>query len=164
MSNHAVYERIREQGWRRPLSPAEKAELSAWLDAHPEAQADWEAEAGLNQALERLPQAPVPSNFTTRVMQAVERETGRRNQAPRSWIGVWRRWMPRAALAVLLVGVALLSHQRIEHARRVEMAQSLATVADISSLPSPLILKDFDAILALDHAPVADEELLTLLQ
>ena len=46
----------------------------AHLAAHPEAQADWEAEAGLNDALGRLPDVAVSSNFTARVLQAVERE------------------------------------------------------------------------------------------
>ncbi len=74
MSNDPTYNRLRELSWRRKLTGAEEAELRAWLAAHPDAQADWEAEAGLNAALGRLPDAPVPSNFTARVLQAVERE------------------------------------------------------------------------------------------
>ena len=72
MNPDPVYQRLRELGWRRPLTAAEQVELRIWLAAHPEAQAEAEAEAALNQALTRLPAAPVPSNFTARVWQAIE--------------------------------------------------------------------------------------------
>ena len=40
--------------------------------------ADLELEARLTRALARLPDAPVPSNFTARLMQAVDLEESRR--------------------------------------------------------------------------------------
>ena len=69
--------------------------MRAWLAAHPEAQADWEAEAGLSEALGQLPDAPVPSNFTARVLQSVERESAaeRRRRSRK-----WQLW-PQLALA-----------------------------------------------------------------
>jgi hypothetical protein len=47
---------------------------------------------------------------------------------------------------------------------RKEYAQSIATVSDVSSLPSPEILQNFEAIRRLAPAPAPDEQLLTLLQ
>ena len=64
MTDDPIYNRLRELSWRRQLTAPEKAELRAWLTAHPEAQSEWEAEAGLNATLRRLPDAPVPGNFT----------------------------------------------------------------------------------------------------
>ena len=61
MTNDPLYHRLRELSWRRKLTDSEEAELRAWLAAHPEAQAGWEVEAELNQALGRLPDAPVSS-------------------------------------------------------------------------------------------------------
>src|SRR5437667_12737472 len=74
MMNDPVHNHLRELSWRRRLTSSEEAELRAWLAAHPEAQAQWEAEAGLNDALGLLPDAPLGSNFTARVLQAVQLE------------------------------------------------------------------------------------------
>src|SRR5512137_1192972 len=99
MTNDPIYTRLRELSWRRKLTSAEEAELRFWLESHPEARADWEAEAGLEAALERLPDASVASNFTARVLQAVNREGAAepRRSAWRMW--PWLRWVPKAAFA-----------------------------------------------------------------
>ena len=78
--NEAEYQELQEAGWRRRLTPAEEARIQAWLAAQPERRAEWEAEAGLNQWLGQLPDVPVASNFTARVMQKLDRE---RLTAPR---------------------------------------------------------------------------------
>jgi ferric-dicitrate binding protein FerR (iron transport regulator) len=167
MMNDPSYHPLRELSWRRKLTAAEAAELQAWLAAHPETRADWEAEAGLNEALGRLAGAPVPSNFTARVLQAVERDAAaelrRRKQ---SW-QVWRRWrwLPKAAFAAVVLSAGLISYeQAAKAARPAEYGQSVAVVADVSSLPGPDVLKDFDAIRALKPTPSADEELLVALK
>jgi len=36
MNPDSTYQRLREIGWRRPLTEAEQAELRAWLAAHPD--------------------------------------------------------------------------------------------------------------------------------
>ena len=176
-------QRLREAAWRRSqLTPAEEQELQRWLSAHPEAQTEMETEAGLTDALERLPDAPVASNFTARVLQAVEsdalRELQGRQRRARSG---WRAWWPRAAVAMAAVvaaaGLWFTQHQQKVHqeqARR-EQARSIAVIAGVPSLPAPEVLQDFEAIRALKTTPVlrsdprkttaaADEQLLTLLQ
>jgi anti-sigma factor RsiW len=166
MTNDPIYNHLRELSWRRKLSPAEEAELRTWLAAHPEAEADWEAEAGLNAVLGRLPDAPVPSNFTARVLQAVEREAIadlRRSRG--NWLILLRqRWMPRVAFAAVVVGAGLLSYHQVQAAHRKKLAESVATISAVSSLPSPEILRDFDAISALNPTPAPDEQLLMVLQ
>jgi anti-sigma factor RsiW len=166
MTNDPIYNRLRELSWRRELTSAEEAELRAWLLAHPEAQADWEAEAGLNASLRRLPDAPVPGNFTARVLAAVEREAKAelRRRNGRWLIWPWRRWLPRMAFAVVVVGAGFVSYQKVEAANRRKLAESVAVVSAVSSLPSPDILKDFDAIQALNPTPPPDEELLLVFQ
>jgi anti-sigma factor RsiW len=155
-----------EQSWRRKLSPEEETELRGWLAAHPETQADWEAELGLNEALDAMPDVPVPTNFTANVLQAVERETAtlERKDAARSW--QWRLswWLPRTALAGLVTGLALFSYFHGQAVRRAEMRNSVVAVNAVKSLPSPDILENFEAIRAMDQTPPADEQLLTLLQ
>jgi anti-sigma factor RsiW len=166
MTNDPIYNRLRELSWRRRLTDPEEAELRAWLSAHPEAQAEWEAEAGLNASLSRLPDAPVPGNFTARVLQAVEREAAadlrRREGRWLTWLR--RRWLPRMAFAIVIVGAGFVSYQKVEAANRRKLAESVAVVSSVSSLPSPDILKDFDAIRALNSTPPPDEELLMVFQ
>jgi len=102
--NESHYQQLREQRWRRKLTANEEESLQAYFLTHPEGQADWEAEASLNQQLGRLPDAPVASNFTALVMQAIDREihdaTRAEEELPRLWHWL-RRWAPRAAWASL---------------------------------------------------------------
>ena len=166
MTNDAIYKRLRELSWQRRLTGPEEAELRAWLKAHPETQADWEAEAGLNASLSGLPDVPVPGNFTARVLQAVEREAAAELRRPRgNWLSRrWLRWLPRMAFATVVVGAGLVSYQHLEAAHRKKLAESVAMVSAVSSLPSPEILKDFDAIQASNPTPAPDEQLLAVLQ
>jgi len=167
MMNDSVYDHLRELSWRRKLTTSEELQLRAWLVAHPEAQADWEAEAGLNEVLGCLPDAPVASNFTARVLQAVQHEQAvdlRQRQRRRSawW---WRRLAPKVALAGIVAAAGFFSYQQVHKARlRAEVKSSLATVSEMPPWPSPEILQNFDAIRALSPPPAADEQLLALLQ
>ena len=164
MTNDPIYNRLRELNWRRKLTGAEEAELRAWLAAHPEAQADWEAEAGLNAALGRLPNAPVASNFTARLVQVVEREAAVELRWPRGWEWLRLRWLPRTAFAATVVGAGLVSYLLIQHAERKKLAESVAVVADVSALPTPEMLQDFDAIRVSNPTATPDEQLLAALK
>jgi anti-sigma factor RsiW len=166
MNNDPIFNRLRELSWRRRLTAPEEAELRAWLAAHPEAQADWEAEAGLNAALSRLPDAQVSGNFTARVLQAVEQEAAAELRGhDAKWLTwPWRRWLPRVAFAVVVVGAGFVSYQEVGAAKRKTLAESVAVVSSVSSLPSLDILKDFDAIQAFKPTPPPDEELLMVLE
>ncbi len=166
MTNDPLYTKFRELSWRRKLTPAEEIELRNWLAAHVEAQAEWEAEACLSEALDRLPDAPVPSNFTANVLQALQRDDAAQARARQPGLG-WRQrltWMPKAALATLIVAAGLLSYLHGQTVRRAELRNSVVAVSAVKSLPSPEVLRDFDVIRALDQTPPADEQLLTLLQ
>ena len=166
MANDPIYNQLRERSWRQRLTGAEEAQLRAWLAAHPEAQADWEAEAGLNAALGRLPDAPVPSNFTTRVVQAAEREAaaGLRQPGWKWWGWPRLRWLPRVALTATLVSAGVVSCLVVQDVQRKNLGEGVAVVSMVSSLPGPDILRDFDAIRASNPTPTADEKLLTALQ
>ncbi|HWW00749.1 MAG TPA: hypothetical protein VNZ64_13720 [Candidatus Acidoferrum sp.] len=162
MKNDPLSSRFHELAWRRKLSQAEAEELRVWLAAHPEAQEDWEAEAGLSEALDRLPSLPVASNFTAGVLQAVERE----HRAPRA-LPRWRKphwwmgWLPRAAAAGLVISAVIIG---VQHHKRVEDARTVAMISNIPSLPGPAILENFDTIHGLDPGPAPDEDLLKAFQ
>ena len=166
MTNDPIYNHLCELSWRRKLTDAEQAQLRAWLAAHAEAQTDWEAEAGLNAALSRLPDVPVPSNFTARAVQAAEREAAAELRRSGWKWAVWPRlrWLPRVALTASAVSAVLVSCLVVQDAQRRRLGVSVAVVSTVSALPGPDILKDFDAIRASNPIVVADDTLLAVLQ
>ena len=83
----------------------------------------------LRELLSRLPDAPVPSNFTARVMQAVELEE---SQAARwrGWRWNWHALLPRAAVAAaVVVAAGFTFHQHEIYNRRAEIAKNVVLVA-----------------------------------
>jgi len=157
---------LREAAWRRPLTAAEQADLRAWLATHPEARADWETEARLNQALQKLPDAAVPSNFTARVLQAIEREKdGGESTRARVWRALdWRGWLPRTAAATFAVAAVLVSLQLHHSSTQAKLGESLAAISTVAPVLPPESAADFDSIRRLSPAPGADTEILALLQ
>lgn len=164
MNQDPVYNRLRETSWRRELSETELAELRAFLSSHPGAQADWELESGLNAGLKRLPDVPVSTNFTARVLQAIELDAaaaarGRPRAVAKNW---WQVLLPRTAVALVVVGAGWFGYYRYQAEQREKIAQGLAVVATVEKLPSAEVLEDFEAIRGLSSTPAADEELLAL--
>ena len=162
MNSDSDYNTLREEAWRRKLTPAEEEALRRWLSAHPESQGDWELEGGLNQALERLPDAPVPSNFTARVLQAVELDAA---QATRRRPSFWSRvqWLPRLAFATVVLGAGLFAYHHVQVRQNRDSMIAAVKIVGVSAVPSPEALKDYDAIQAMGQTS-ADEELLTALE
>jgi len=148
--NEFDYNFLREKSWRRKLTAAEEASLRAWLAAHPEAKADWELESHLSAALDKLPDAPVPSNFTARVLQAVAREDApARSSSPNRSRWFLRSLLPKAAVAAVIFGVGLITyheHAAANAAKRAELAKNVSIVASGLSVPTPEALQDFDTI------------------
>jgi len=146
----------RESLWRRKLSDLERAELRA--------QPDLELEAHLTAALTKLPETSVPSNFTARVLDAIEREAERKERN-RPWVLNWWALWPRVAMAAAVLIFAGVSIHRYEvHSQRVNLAKNVATVAAAQPLPSVDALKDLDAIQRMGQPGHADGELLALMQ
>ena len=163
MKDNEHLSQLRESGWRRKLTEAEQAELHAYLAAHPDARADWEMESALNTALTRLPDANVPSNFTARVLQAVEHEEAR----PRawSWRWNWHTLVPRIAFAAVVITFTGLAFQHHEiYRQRIALAKNVALVTRGQPMPSPEALENFDAIRRMSQPQHADDELLALMQ
>ena len=165
MATDPLFNQLREQSWRRELTSSEDAALRDWLAKHPEAQADWENETALNEALRRLPDAPLSSNFTSRVLHAVQQEQAaesrRTHRARMVW---WRRLAWRFGLACVIGAAGFFSYEQFYAAHlRAQVKQSIVAVSAVSSLPSAEILENFEAI-RLSGTPAADEKLLSLLQ
>jgi len=160
-----IYDKLREIIWRRKLSEAEERELRKWLAAHSEIQDSLEMETGLTDALKKLPNVPVASNFTTRVLLAVEREAIAEARGQETKWKLWRRlprWLPKVASATVVLTAAAsayLYHYSVE-ARQKDLVQRVAKLP----LPNPEILTNFDAIRIVSATPAPDEQLLALFQ
>jgi plasmid stability protein len=160
MNPDPVYQKLREISWRRALTEAEQAEWRAWLLAHPETQAEAEADAVLNAALAKLPDAPMPSNFTARVWQTIELEkantTHSKPQPAAAW---WRALLPRLAVAcvVVLGGLGLWQQQR---AKQKDLTHVAREVASANLLSNPSVLSHFDEIVSLTPPEASPDEAL----
>jgi anti-sigma factor RsiW len=173
--NEPVYYELLETSWRRELTLEEKARLRAFLDAHPERAAEWPAEAALSASLRRLPDAPLPSNFTAQVMRAVALEEARRQRrsAAATW---WHDWVkafwPRWAGAGVALVLAVVAFQEYRAIHRMRLVRELEQMPVVAALPAPDVLEDFDAIeqfskvrsLPDPRQTVSDEALLAALQ
>ena len=150
----------RESLWRRKLSGPELAQLGS--------QSELELEARLTGALARLPNAPVPSNFTARVLNAIELEETRAARS-KGWRWNWHVLLPRVAVAVaalLFVGVGIQRYEVSRH--RAEIAKTLSMVASVQKVPDVDALNNFDAIQRMSQSAhantAADTDLLAALQ
>ena len=146
---------VRDALWRRKLTEAERAQLPA--------QPDLELDARLTGALAKTPNVPVPSNFTARVLDAIDREEAAAAR-PRIWALNWRSFLPRVAVVAVALIVAGLSVQRYE---TVTYRASLArTVAMVTTAPPPSVdaLENLDAIQRMGQSAHADGDLLADLQ
>ena len=124
---------------------------------------DNQLDARLDALLRALPDRPVASNFTARVLQEVSHANAMRPVREGSFFLKFR-WLPRLAVASLALASCVLTYQVRTQATRTQFARSIAAVTQVASLPSAEALKDFEAIRRLSQTPPADRELLALLQ
>jgi hypothetical protein len=160
------YQELREAGWRRALTRDEETALRQFLSAHPEGREAWGEEAALNRLLERMPVAPVSSNFTARVLRAAQSAPPR--SAWRDWFAP-AQWLPESvagklALCSLMVCVGVLSFHEYQAMHRARIAREVADASRVAALPPMEWLKDFDTINGLSRVKVADDDLLAAMQ
>jgi hypothetical protein len=116
----------------------------------------------LRELLSRLPDAPVSSNFTTRVLRAVELEETRAVRKHK-WHWHWHALLPRVTVAsVMVIAAGFAFHQHEIYNQRAAIAKSVVLVANAQPLPSVEALQNFDAIQRMSQPARADEGLLAL--
>jgi len=146
--NEREYKELEEASWRRKLTPAEESELQSYLANHPKQRESWDENAALTQLLQDLPDAPVASNFTSQVMQAVDQDL--RQQEHKTAAGGWlsRLRIPRLGWAAMVVAAGLLALQFYKNDADAQLQVMVEALP-----PEPgVVLADFDAI----RIPVVD--------
>jgi anti-sigma factor RsiW len=141
---------------RRPLTESERAELEGWLTQNPDEREHWKTEMDLTTALRTLRAAPVPTNFTARVMAEIRRTA---KMSPDSWrrtalrwLADWRHALPLAtALGALALTLGIQAHHRAQV--RTEVAQGIELLP-LEGLAQMQLWRDFEPIQTLPHGPL----------
>ncbi|MGV3755086.1 MAG: anti-sigma factor family protein [Verrucomicrobiota bacterium] len=157
MNEHEQNE-LWEKSLRSRLTPNEQAQLESWLAARPDLRAQWEEELALCQVIRQLPDAPVSSNFTALVMQAVAQEerAAQRAEAPAAdGFMVWLRkhFAQLTASTAVVALAAVLAVQQQQPTQTVTapdanqaMAEQIKEMAKVGSVPSVDLLMDYEPI------------------
>ena len=154
--NQSEFDNLLQTAHERDLTDGELARLERWLAANPADLAEWEP---LDYLLATLPDTPVATNFTARVLDEVRRAETAHPALGQAW---WQRLLApqfrpvqiaaAATLAMVIGGVGYQSHL---NQSRAEMAAAVASIAEFP----PGFLADFEAIGAVAQADAIDEEL-----
>jgi anti-sigma factor RsiW len=159
--NEPTYNELKEKSWVEPLSAQEAAELKQYLGDNPDLQHDWEDDAALTTALNRLPNVPVSSNFTSRVMQAVQREEAQTERKAESWRAFWRfGWIPKFAMAIAMLCLGTFSFHEYQIASAAKLVKEVREVAEAAPIPHVDWLKDFETINQMGKVAIADDDLM----
>jgi len=175
--NSPIHDELIRLGLKRELTDDDRARIDATLAAHPELREQWEADAALGRVLRHLPDVPVSSNFTSRVLDAIELEERAvvRAAVRSSWRDWLRRVQPRLSwVFALALVVAFGTYQyRVQQGTRartqIEQAHFVHEIRDLSqemaALPGPEVFKDFEAINQFRQvSSVSDDDLLKVLK
>ncbi len=142
---------------RRLLTPEKLERLNHLMAADPRAWPDCKDDMALTRLLNRLPDAPLSSNFTALVRQAIELEERRADHAarPMSLRGWSRGWFARIGFVSCVALVAAGGWYRHQLSERADLAESVATISEVAAIPSVDILKDFETIQSFGKVPPA---------
>ncbi len=167
--NDVRNEELVRLSFRRELTPEEESRLEAFFAANPQARAQWEEDHALGRAVQSLPDVPVSSNFTARVLTALDLEEARerRERPTKSRL---RAFFPRlgwAAVATLVITFFVHNRNEVKREQVVKVLWEAAHVSsELKGISEPdAVLQDFEVInrLVSTSAP-SDDELLIALQ
>ena len=153
--NATAFEKLLAIASRRELTAAEVAELQALINGRPDLKAVWQEEEQLNRLLRKLPEPAVPTNFTARVLEQVQKQPVSRPSvlSLASLRGLWRfRYALRVAAVVLLGAVVIGVHER--RAANENALRSWLTALPADGLAEVELWSDFEAIRHLPSEPL----------
>ncbi len=162
------YQKLLNTRLQRELTSAESGRLEELASQHPEIRDHLDEEMRLNGLLDRLPDAPLSSNFTARVVEAARRSELPGSAARRRRLFGWlpMHWVRAAAAAFTALILAWIVQDQRQMAKRAELADNLSLIASVAIAPDTGIeaLTHFDEINQLGEQPIVDDELLAALE
>lgn len=166
MNQHELQELL-DSAWRRPLTAGELAEIQRWCAEHPDQKTEIELDLQAARCTQGLPNVAVPSNFMSQIWREIDRPvpspSASSGHLPFLWN--WRVWIPRFAVATLVIGGGMGAWQYRQTAQRTQVASGFQQVFQAASVPDPAMLKDFDSLRLVMETPGSlDVELLAALQ
>lgn len=147
-----------EKSLRDRLTPGEQVQLDAWLATRPDLFAQWQEEKALCQVIRQLPDAPVSSNFTALVMQAVAQEERAAQRTEAAVSGSFMTWLRQhlvqltASTAVVALAAVLAVQQQqptqtvVAPDANQAMAEQIKEMAKVGPVPSVDLLMDYEPI------------------
>ena len=158
------FNELLEESWTRALRPEERARLRLSASADTARLEKLEEEEALDEVLAALPDAPVSSNFTSRVMAAVEQEE-RKKSRKKGWTfwGIRGSWLRGLAFGAAMLALSLGGYQQYLSHERSQLAASVVAFGAVDA-PNVELLKDFDAIVRMSSSPKVDSRLMDALE
>ena len=174
MNQPSEYEDLLSIRWIRDLNGRERDRLARLVSADPKWKARWEEDMAVLAAVRHLPDVPVSSNFTSRVVAALPcapDESGPALLLPpkRSW---FRRlsWAPKWGVGFGLASLLALAvfYGEYQRAKSMRLVESLTVITESKTAPTmeeskhsefiqelaPVPLEvDWELILASDSMP-----------
>ncbi len=152
------------------LSGEEKQRFEERLSQDAALRARFAEEQALERLLDRAPKLPVPTNFTSLVLQAVRKKAPIASTPSAGW---FRFTFARIATGLaVVVAAGFFAVQQYLQAEREQMARSVSAFTEVAAAinmkatPPTTVFQDFEAIqqLSLPHESELDLELLVFLQ
>ena len=160
MNQPSEYEDLLSIRWIRELNGWEQGRLARLMSADPKWKARWEEDMAVLAAVRRLPDVPVASNFTSRVVAALPcapDESGPALLLPpkRSW---FRRlsWAPKWGLGFGFAAMLALAvfYGEYKRAKSMRLVESLTVITESETAPTMEESKHFEFIQELAPVPL----------
>ncbi len=162
------YQKLLNIRLQRKLTGAEDRRLEELASQHPEIRDHLDEEMRLSGLLDRLPDAPLSSNFTARVVEAARLSELPGSAARRRKLFGWlpMRWVHAATVGAMALAVAWIVQDQRQMTMRAELAGDLSVITSVAIAPNAEIdaLTHFDEINRLGEQPIVDDELLAALE
>lgn len=171
--SESEYQKLLELKLQRPLLPEEQSRLDDLVSQHPEIRDHWDEEMQLCQLLNRLPDAPISSNFTVQTLAAAQSESAPKRVSDRPRLFGWLslRWVQSATVTAAAMAAAWILYDQKQSARRAQMAGELAQFSSAALALDPEkadvnldALMNYDVITRLENHPIVDDDLLAVLE
>ena len=160
MNRPSEYEDLLSTRWIRELNGRERDRLARFLSADPKRKARWEEDMAVLEAVRHLPDVPVASNFTSRVLAALpcapdESVPDLLSPSKRSWFPRLD-WAPKWGLGFGFAAILALAvfYGEYRRAKSMRLVESLTVITESKTAPTMEESQHFEFIQELAPVPL----------